>query len=236
MRDTLSFAWLSITRHRLRSLLAMAGVAVGVCAASGCGHRAAHKPAPTPAVPKVAVPLPEWTPKNPSPEFLRAARVLKPMPPELAQNNYPTLPSVWEFFGTLSDDQVQEFMRVKETRFSRRQFSEPDIKYRKEHMGAKEVGDELVIMRRSIILPVPKLMLKQRKALDRVFAAWAKWQKGKPMEDLLVTLYKIGAKQDLSNVDVGFDSWGGHVVSLMFYVTLPDGSGSGGGIQNVACI
>ena len=32
MRDTLSFAWLSITRHRLRSLLAMAGVAVGVCA------------------------------------------------------------------------------------------------------------------------------------------------------------------------------------------------------------
>jgi len=32
MRDTLSFAWLSITRHRLRSVLAMAGVAVGVCA------------------------------------------------------------------------------------------------------------------------------------------------------------------------------------------------------------
>ncbi|UCC69064.1 MAG: ABC transporter permease [Armatimonadota bacterium] len=32
MRDTFASAWLSITRHRLRSLLAMAGVAVGVCA------------------------------------------------------------------------------------------------------------------------------------------------------------------------------------------------------------
>jgi putative ABC transport system permease protein len=32
MVDLLASAWLSITRHRLRSLLAMAGVAVGVCA------------------------------------------------------------------------------------------------------------------------------------------------------------------------------------------------------------
>jgi putative ABC transport system permease protein len=32
MTDLLASAWLSITRHRLRSLLAMAGVAVGVCA------------------------------------------------------------------------------------------------------------------------------------------------------------------------------------------------------------
>jgi putative ABC transport system permease protein len=32
MDDTLAFAWLAITRHRLRSLLAMGGVAIGVCA------------------------------------------------------------------------------------------------------------------------------------------------------------------------------------------------------------
>jgi putative ABC transport system permease protein len=32
VRDLLASAWLTITRHRLRSLLAMAGVAVGVCA------------------------------------------------------------------------------------------------------------------------------------------------------------------------------------------------------------
>jgi ABC-type antimicrobial peptide transport system permease subunit len=32
MLDTLASAWQSVTRHRLRSLLAMAGVAVGVCA------------------------------------------------------------------------------------------------------------------------------------------------------------------------------------------------------------
>jgi putative ABC transport system permease protein len=32
MTDTLSSAWQSVTRHRLRSFLAMAGVAVGVCA------------------------------------------------------------------------------------------------------------------------------------------------------------------------------------------------------------
>jgi hypothetical protein len=32
MTDTLAFAWLSIARHRLRSLLAMVGVAVGMCA------------------------------------------------------------------------------------------------------------------------------------------------------------------------------------------------------------
>jgi ABC-type lipoprotein release transport system permease subunit len=32
MTDLFASAWLSVTRHRLRSLLAMAGVAVGVCA------------------------------------------------------------------------------------------------------------------------------------------------------------------------------------------------------------
>jgi putative ABC transport system permease protein len=32
MRDVLAFAWITVTRHRLRSLLAIAGVGVGVCA------------------------------------------------------------------------------------------------------------------------------------------------------------------------------------------------------------
>jgi len=51
--------------------------------AFGCSHRAPQRPsAPAPA-PKASVPLPEWAPKDPSPEFLRAAKVLKPMPPEL---------------------------------------------------------------------------------------------------------------------------------------------------------
>ena len=83
----------------------------------GCARKAANPPKP--AAQKSAVPLPEWAPKNPSPEFMRAAKVLKPMPHELAQNNYPTLPSVWEFFGSLSDDQIREFQRLKEVRMSR---------------------------------------------------------------------------------------------------------------------
>ena len=32
MRDLIASGWLTVTRHRLRSLLAIAGVAVGVCA------------------------------------------------------------------------------------------------------------------------------------------------------------------------------------------------------------
>ncbi len=212
MRDTLSFAWLSITRHRLRSLLAMAGVAVGVCAVSGCGHRAAHKPAPTPAVPKVTIPLPEWAPKSPSPEFLRAARVLKPMPDELLQGIVGKsaegeallqryrgiMPASYEFFGTLDDRQIERLRTTHEIR-----------------------------------IPAKALTPKQRAALNHWFEDWRAAMKGmRPeLEDFLVSIYKIGGKEDLSNVDVGFTAVSkegghivaGHLVQIYFWVKQPGG-------------
>ncbi len=51
--------------------------------ALGCGDRAARNPTTTAAGQKAMVPLPEWAPKDPSAEFLRAAKVLKPLPPEM---------------------------------------------------------------------------------------------------------------------------------------------------------
>jgi len=207
MTDILGSAWQSVTRHRLRSLLAMAGVAVGVCAVSGCGHRAAHKPAPTPAVPKVAIPLPEWAPQNPSPEFLRAARVLKPIPSDLERQvvkSAPegeallarvrqTYPSAWEFFGTLDDRNIERFRETKEIR-----------------------------------IPTKLLTQKQRTAFNHWVERWRTAMKGAPPEfqDYLVLLYKMGARDDLSNVDVGFTAktaGGGHLVHIYFWVKAPDG-------------
>ena len=113
-----------------RSAFVVGITVVAVLALVGCSHRAAHKPASTPAVPKAAVPLPGWAPKNPSPEFLRAAKVLKPMPDELLQGivgrsaegtallqRYRgTMPASYEFFGTLDDRQIERLRTSHEIR------------------------------------------------------------------------------------------------------------------------
>ena len=195
----------------------MRGSAMGVLAAvlvafcmAGCGRRAA--PPPKPAAQKSAVPLPEWAPKNPSPEFLRAARVLKPLPDELLQGfagkgaegmallrRYRgTMPASYELFGTLDDRQIERLRTTKEIR-----------------------------------IPSKSLTAKQRAALDHWFENWRAVMKGTgpEFEDYLLLIYKRGGKEDLSNVDVGFTAISqegghvvpGHVVQIYFWVKQPGG-------------
>ncbi|UCC67671.1 MAG: hypothetical protein JSV79_11200 [Armatimonadota bacterium] len=180
--------------------------------ALGCGRRASHTRAPaSPVEEGPSIPLPEWAPENPSPEFLRAARVLKPWPEErpaeedLAQRAVEeryrlTLPVAWELFGALTDAQMERFLSTKEIR-----------------------------------LPVKSLSEKQRLTLDRWFDAWRDAMQGEGQyPDWLVVLYKTGAREDLSNVDVGFDS-AGRRVHICFWVSLPNGDSLrlGNGIADI---
>jgi hypothetical protein len=172
---------------------------VVVAAAGGCGRNA--KPTATPEMPKstAGVPLPEWAPKNPSPEFLRAARVLKPTPQDaftefansdpakfaLVQRAAKTWSAAYEFFGTLSDGQMQRFLSTKEIR-----------------------------------VPVGSLTATQRAALGNWFASWRRAMKdnGPVPDGILVLLLKMGAREDLSNVDVGFTAQNeAHRVHIIFW-------------------
>ncbi len=154
-------------------------------------------------------PLPEWAPKKPSKEFLRAAKVLKPRPGEVSEQQvrsdlsqralskryWSTMPAAWEFFGTLTDQQIARFL-----------------------------SGESVRMR------VKDLSKKQRATLERFFEVWREAFKGvSPLdpeygEDWLVALYKIGAKEDLSNVEVVFDVRGSGIARMRLFVRRPDGS------------
>ena len=192
--------------------LRRAGIPISValllvfCGVSGCGRKSTQKP-PKPTTQKVAIPLPEWAPKDPSPEFLRAARVLKPVPTELERQvvgSAPegeallarvrqTYPSAWEFFGTLDDRRIGQFRETK-----------------------------------GIRIPMKLLTQEQRTAFDHWLECWRAAMKGGPPEfqDYLVLLSKMGAKDDLSNVDVGFTAktaGGGHLVHIYFWVKAPDG-------------
>ncbi len=184
--------------------------------APGCGRRAAQeKPTDRPTQ-AASVPLPEWAPENPSPEFLRAARVLKPIPPELlvtyAESDQArgalvrrvlrTCPAAYELFGTLSDEQIERFLSAKEIR-----------------------------------IPAESLTKRQRAALDNWFDAWRKAMEGASEEltDYLISLYKTGAREDLSNVDVGFWAKEGRMVHIRFWIKRPDG-GSSSHITNFAVL
>jgi len=231
IRNSLSFARLTLARRRVRSLLAwgvgdsqsreketkavrksLFSVLVPVCLvlflASGCGRRAAQTASGSPDGQAAGAPLAEWAPKNPSPEFLRAARVLKPMAEQpgdadegdLARKSFGalykrTLVPAWEFFGTLSDEQIERFLATQDLQ-----------------------------------LQVKDLSEKQRAALYRYFDVWREQMKGlaeRPEEwgqDWLVDLYKFGANEDLSNVQIEFLVRGGHRVAMILRVRQPDGS------------
>jgi len=170
--------------------------------ASGCGQRTVQeKPADKPPQ-TAAVPLPEWAPANPSPEFLRAARVLKPIPREILVNYAEgdkakeaeiqrclgTWPAHYEFFGTLTDKQIQQFLSKKQIR-----------------------------------IPIRSLTPKQRAAMESFFSEWRLAMKGTEQPDFLVFLYKRGAKEDFSNVEAGFDAHGGVIVHIKFWISLSGG-------------
>jgi uncharacterized protein YcgL (UPF0745 family) len=106
-----------------------------------------------------------------------------------------TLVAAWEFFGTLTDQQIERFVATKRLR-----------------LLAKD------------------LTPKQRAAMYHYFDVWRETMKGVPVdyqdqfgEDWLVELYRLGAKQDLSNVEITFDVRTSHIVRMMMRVQLNDG-------------
>jgi predicted small lipoprotein YifL len=175
----------------------LAAVLVAFCMA-GCGRKSAQPP-PKPAAQKNAVPLPEWAPKNPSPEFLRAARVLKPMPEEMLRGMFHgatfggavtqryslTFPAAYEFFGTLSDEQIGRFLSSKEEK-------------------------------RKILIMVKSLSAKQQAALEEWYRLWhASGIAPDEPDDYRVFLYRNGAEENLSNARVGFVAQGKAVHVLL---------------------
>ncbi|NIM07272.1 MAG: hypothetical protein GTN69_08690, partial [Armatimonadetes bacterium] len=88
--------------------------------------------------------------------------------------------------------------------------------------GAEVVGDELIYKVNEISLPVKSLTPAQRAALENLIVEWGKEYVGTPDEDLLVSWYKMGAKEDLSNVTIRFAAMG-HIVSLWYQIrTMSD--------------
>ena len=193
---------------RIPSVVCLA-VVIGF-AATGCGERTGQ-PTETGAQPTEVTdmpPLPEWAPEHPSPEFLRAWAVLKPTPEdefrrfgqgdpaavELARRASRPWAAAYEFFGTLSDEQMERFFAARRIR-----------------------------------MPVKSLTDNQRAALDNWLSVWrAAWRGNASSsipEDFLVMLFKMGAREDLSNVDVGFNAQNeGRRVHVIFWVRQPEGS------------
>jgi hypothetical protein len=177
--------------------LALAGVLL-----AGCGGQPSDSSSGG-GVSNLSVALPEWAPKNASPEFLRAARVIEADPPEFYRREGEAdqanraywhkmtrwLPTAWELFGTLSDEQMEQFLAGKEIRE-----------------------------------PVKSLTKKQQAILNRLFEDYRREMKGVPeMEDWLVELYRLGAREDLSNVDVVFPYRASGIAALVFRVQQPGG-------------
>jgi hypothetical protein len=190
--------------------LSLAGVLV-LLLGPGCGREATEPPAVAPTQ-TADVPLPEWAPESPSEEFLRAARVLKPMPSDM-----PTAPDVpeevlraimalkermdlpcWELFGTLSDEQMDRFLATER-----------------------------------VELRVPDLTDRQRAALEAVFDACEGFELEGAELDFGVILYKGGALEDLSNVDVGFKVVEGQVVGFFATLRGEEGEATYGGFAHI---
>ncbi len=193
-----------VARNRVAYVLA--SLLLPMLLAFGCRRQSTQESRAGQVRQTTDVPLPEWAPEDPSPEFLRAARVLRPPPPETqpTSNVGPGLsealvgrmervlyPAAYEFFGTLTDEQIERFVSTKEMRVAVKSMTAP-----------------------------------QRRPLEAWLDAFVEAMKGGPPEyhDLRVMLYKLGAKDDLSNVDAGFTAQGGHAVHIHFWVRQPDGS------------
>ncbi|NIM07265.1 MAG: hypothetical protein GTN69_08655 [Armatimonadetes bacterium] len=182
---------------------------------SGCEDRKSYQISTSKPQQTAEVPLPEWAPKDPSPEFLRAAKVLKPLPTESSEKMPPEMavmlvrqrlwrPAAYELFGSLNDDQMQHFLSAKKVRVA-----------------------------------VKALTAPQRAALDNWFESYRHAYEGvlpeelQSFEDYRVLLYKHGAREDLSNVDIGFatvpvgssssDAASSHSVHIWFWVQQSNG-------------
>ncbi|UCC69065.1 MAG: hypothetical protein JSV79_03870 [Armatimonadota bacterium] len=203
-RLRLAFAWLSL-------LILSVAVVLGV----GCGQKAGPTSGDA-GVDTEGVVLPEWAPEHPSAAFLRAAKVLKPLPVGEASDpisaaraaaNHLVYAAAYEVFGTLSDEQMEHLLAAKEIR-----------------------------------IPVKTMSDRQRATVDNWFEAGREAERimgGSPAvgasPDRLVLLYRQGAEKDLSNAALRFRI-SGHAVNIGFAVRRPDGSEFTGGNTTFATI
>jgi len=150
--------------------------------------------------------LPNWAPAQLSAEFQRAASVLKPMPDAVMQQPAADpadaevrkrLPQVWPAAWELFGSLGDERIR-----------SFPSV--------------------REVRLAASSLDAKQRAALDNFFATWRQVMKGLPpdLQDWVVELRKLGASEDLANVELCFDVRPSGLVRLRMWVNLPGGGTS----------
>jgi hypothetical protein len=149
---------------------------------------------------------------------VRAAKVLKPLPEEAGGGGSPLTVAFYEMFGTLTDKQMATFLERKQGKLPADAPADTRALFA-ERFGAREVGGELVYSRNEVSVPMKSLTPAQRKAFEKVKAAWSAALKAEGEDDLLVHLYKIGATEDLSNVDVAFMATG-HEVNFLLMVTL----------------
>jgi len=157
--------------------------------------------------------LPSWAPKNPSPEFVRAARVLKPLPPVNHAVGLLDIP-IWESFGALTDQQLNDFMKIQQVRLKTGIMPQQAISKMKKDYGATEERGYIVYDTRRISIPVKAMSAVQRRAFDKVAEASRS------------ELMKLGANQDMSNVSLDFDANGGHVMWVSFEVKVQVPTGS----------
>jgi len=143
--------------------------------------------------------LPAWSPKNPSAEFIRAAKVLKPLNADTKQDASARVP-MWECFGALTDKQLKSFMKIQQEKLNTAKMNPKSLSYMKQHYGAVEKDNFLVYDTRRITIPVKSLPAVQRKAFD------------KAIESNRADLLRYGALKDMSNVDLVFDAKGCHEV------------------------
>jgi hypothetical protein len=192
--------------HRWLCILALLLLAAG-----GCARRAQQTTGPRNVARQDD--LPSWAPEHPSPEFLRAAKLLKAVPSE-AEPYRPEFVPCWELFGSLTDQQIAAFTTWKyEVRSTRGMGEILDIWVR--NGQARVEGDRFVLAFRWVSVPVKSLSPRQRQLLDRYAAVYGGTDQGPGKHDLLVDLYHAGAKQDLSNVDLWFQAVG-HLVVMNF--------------------
>ena len=76
---------------------------------------------------------------------------------------------------------------------------------------------------------LPEWAPEKRQALEHFFAVYRQTMKGVPItsewsEDVEVELYRAGAREDLSNVDLIFDVRAGGAVRMVMYARKADGS------------
>ncbi len=183
--------------------LALLGPSVLLLLPSGCGRETPKESVSDTGGQVTDVALPEWAPENPSREFLRAAKVLTPYPLE-----------------QLRGDAASEL--EAQANIARRSES-----YTADYELFGSLTDEQIerfLNTGEVRVPIKSLTKKQRAAFDN----WVNTSDQlHPNFDPLVTLYKHGAAEDLSNVDFGYSDGAmgpAFQVRLDWWVRQPDGT------------